>query len=456
MHRLCVFLFGIITPFLFIACLGASETAHAPDEFSDVDDTTALLSLTIVKGDLSMDSIYLVITDAEDEFLVVENGVELGAATIFFELTVPQSRDITLEYVCFNNGAVVARKNESVVVLGELALESVPDEMPTLFSAGNDTIIALKERYTVPIVWEDNSFHVSYAIQFVESEEFTEKTSHIYNKIGTYSVVVHAFDGYNNVFDTVVVTVENNRSHASSFAVADNPSSSEAVPQSSMVSVSSAENVSSSENISSGTTLSASSETSAISSSSSTNGTISSVAVVQSSSAQGTSSMQGPLISSATGASSQEILSSQTMVSSQTMLSSQSIPSSQETQESSSAPQILYTVIFDGNGSNASVPPATVAPGSLLTEPSAPIQSGYTFDGWYNGNTLWSFSQGVTTDFTLQARWTVITYRVSFDLNGGNGSIASATVNAGSTVARPTAPTRDGYTFIGWYNGASE
>ncbi|MGL1903777.1 MAG: InlB B-repeat-containing protein, partial [Fibrobacterales bacterium] len=438
MHRFCVFLFGIITPFLFIACLGASETANAPEEYSNLDDTMALLSLTIVKGDLSMDSIYLVIIDGEGEFLVVENGVEPGAATIFFELTIPQSRDITLQYVCFNNGAVVARKSESVIALGELSLESVPDEMPTLFSAGNDTIIALKERYTVPIIWVDNSFHVSYAIQFVESQEFTKETSHIYKHIGTYPVVVHAFDGYNNVFDTVVVTVENNRVHVSSFAVADNPSSSRSVPLSSMVSVSSTENVSSNENISTGTAFSASSEAGVLSSSSSAKEAISSVAVVQSSDLQGTSSMQGPSISSATVISSQEILSSQ------------------ESQTSSSATPILYTVIFDGNGSNALVPPGTVAPGSLLTEPSAPIQSGYTFDGWYNGNTLWDFSQGVTTDLTLQARWTVITYSVSFNLNGGNASIASATVNAGSTVARPTAPTRDGYTFVGWYNGASE
>ena len=43
------------------------------------------------------------------------------------------------------------------------------------------------------------------------------------------------------------------------------------------------------------------------------------------------------------------------------------------------------------------------------------------------------------------------TYTVTFNSNGGS-AVASATVEHGSTVAKPAAPTRSGYTFGGWYS----
>ena len=48
--------------------------------------------------------------------------------------------------------------------------------------------------------------------------------------------------------------------------------------------------------------------------------------------------------------------------------------------------------------------------------------------------------------------WQVVpvTCTVTFESNGGS-SVASATVDGGSNVAEPAAPTRDGYTFAGWY-----
>lgn len=44
----------------------------------------------------------------------------------------------------------------------------------------------------------------------------------------------------------------------------------------------------------------------------------------------------------------------------------------------------------------------------------------------------------------------VITYSVTFNTQGGN-SISPQTVTSGSTVTRPSDPTRSGYTFDGWY-----
>ncbi len=46
------------------------------------------------------------------------------------------------------------------------------------------------------------------------------------------------------------------------------------------------------------------------------------------------------------------------------------------------------------------------------------------------------------------------TYTVTFNSNGGT-SVSAQTVEAGKTAKTPTAPTRSGYTFAGWYNGAA-
>ena len=43
-----------------------------------------------------------------------------------------------------------------------------------------------------------------------------------------------------------------------------------------------------------------------------------------------------------------------------------------------------------------------------------------------------------------------VTYTVTFNTNGGS-SIQNATVDAGSTVQEPTAPTKEGFHFEGWY-----
>ena len=47
-----------------------------------------------------------------------------------------------------------------------------------------------------------------------------------------------------------------------------------------------------------------------------------------------------------------------------------------------------------------------------------------------------------------------LTYTVTFDTDGG-GTIDPETVTEGGTVTEPTAPTKEGYTFGGWYTDAA-
>ena len=85
--------------------------------------------------------------------------------------------------------------------------------------------------------------------------------------------------------------------------------------------------------------------------------------------------------------------------------------------------------------------------------------SGKKFEGWYldaNFTTAVDFTNfKVTEDITLYAKWTVNTYTVTFNSNGGS-DVASATVNHNNAVTLPTAPTKEGHTFVGWYKNLED
>ena len=89
--------------------------------------------------------------------------------------------------------------------------------------------------------------------------------------------------------------------------------------------------------------------------------------------------------------------------------------------------------------------------------PTAPTRVGYTFAGWYSDAALTSvfdFNAPVTGPATLYAKWTIITYTVSINSNGGS-DVTPQSVAYNATAVMPTAPTRVGYTFAGWYSDAA-
>lgn len=124
-----------------------------------------------------------------------------------------------------------------------------------------------------------------------------------------------------------------------------------------------------------------------------------------------------------------------------------------------------YTVTFDSNG-GSSVDTQTVQRGKMAVEPRSPTRNGYTFDGWYDGNTKFSFYTYIYEDIRLTAKWTYIGddmpsneddgyttyYTVTFDPNGGT-FIDSQSVASGMTAVKPEDPTHYEYTFDGWYDG---
>ncbi|MFC4305212.1 InlB B-repeat-containing protein [Cohnella boryungensis] len=112
-----------------------------------------------------------------------------------------------------------------------------------------------------------------------------------------------------------------------------------------------------------------------------------------------------------------------------------------------------YTVSFNSNG-GTEVAEKTVEEGAVATVPTAPTREGYTFAGWYSDSGLLSsygFTAAVMESITLYAKWTMNSYTVSFNGNGGS-AVDAVTVEYRGTAVEPVAPTRAGYTFGGWYS----
>ena len=85
-----------------------------------------------------------------------------------------------------------------------------------------------------------------------------------------------------------------------------------------------------------------------------------------------------------------------------------------------------------------------------------PTRTGYTFEGWYSGDTkMESGIWNITNNVTLTPKWTANTYTITFDANGGECDTSSQKVVFDESYTAPT-PTRKGYTFAGWFNGSTQ
>ena len=115
-----------------------------------------------------------------------------------------------------------------------------------------------------------------------------------------------------------------------------------------------------------------------------------------------------------------------------------------------------YTVTFNANGHGTAPAAQTVNEGSTATVPTpAPSSEGYEFGGWYKDSacrTSYNFDTAVTSNITLYAKWTALTYTVTFSNNGHGGTAPSdQTVTYGGKVTKPTDPSEEYINFGGWY-----
>jgi len=111
------------------------------------------------------------------------------------------------------------------------------------------------------------------------------------------------------------------------------------------------------------------------------------------------------------------------------------------------------TITFEESGGSA-VLDITQDFNTAVTAPNNPNKEGYTFGGWYSDaalTTAYTFTVMPAQNITLYAKWTIIQYTITFEENGGS-AVLDITQDFNTAVTAPNNPTKEGYTFGGWYS----
>jgi len=109
-----------------------------------------------------------------------------------------------------------------------------------------------------------------------------------------------------------------------------------------------------------------------------------------------------------------------------------------------------YLITLNSNGGNAEVESLTVTYLNTFSLPTA-NRTGYTFAGWLlDGNKFYSGKYNIASNITLKAEWNVITYSISYNLDGGTIDGTNPTTYNVEDEITIINPTKTGYTFKGW------
>ena len=115
-----------------------------------------------------------------------------------------------------------------------------------------------------------------------------------------------------------------------------------------------------------------------------------------------------------------------------------------------------FIVSFNTNG-GSEIENQQIKSGERAVRPANPVKDGYTFLGWYTDLTLteeYNFNSAVTSDLTLFASWSLKSYTITFNSNGGS-EVDAQIISHGNKPVRPENPSRNGFTFGGWYTDAA-
>lgn len=119
-----------------------------------------------------------------------------------------------------------------------------------------------------------------------------------------------------------------------------------------------------------------------------------------------------------------------------------------------------YIINLNANGGSIFQSTATATFGQPYGTLPEPTRDHYSFSGWYTeaegGRLITSDSLfEELNDVTLYAHWTLSTFNISLNANGGSLNQSSMEVVYGNAVGALPTPTRNYYNFDGWYTAAS-
>ena len=117
-----------------------------------------------------------------------------------------------------------------------------------------------------------------------------------------------------------------------------------------------------------------------------------------------------------------------------------------------------YAITYNlGGGSVEGSNPSSYTVISSAITLNNPTRTGYTFGGWTGTDlseptTAVTIAQGSTDARSYTAIWTATATAVTLDDNGGSGGSGNVTATYDQPMPTATAPSREGYTFVGYFD----
>ena len=133
------------------------------------------------------------------------------------------------------------------------------------------------------------------------------------------------------------------------------------------------------------------------------------------------------------------------------------MPANDNATVTATATLITYNITYDlDGGSVATANPTTYNVTTPTFTLNNPTKAGYTFTGWTGSNgttpqTEVTIAQGSTGNLNYTAHWSLDTYNITYDLDGGSVATANPTTyNVTTPTFTLTNPTKAACTFDGW------
>lgn len=117
-----------------------------------------------------------------------------------------------------------------------------------------------------------------------------------------------------------------------------------------------------------------------------------------------------------------------------------------------------------GTDGTSTTGPASAAFDGSVTLPTVTANAGKKFEGWYIGETkienaqaIWTYvaAHENETTVTFTAKYSELKYTVHFNSHEGSTVADKTNVEYNTMITAPADPTREGYTFDGWYKDAA-
>ncbi len=123
---------------------------------------------------------------------------------------------------------------------------------------------------------------------------------------------------------------------------------------------------------------------------------------------------------------------------------------------------VAYGITYNLNGgTNDATNPSVYTIETATITLSDATRTGYSFNGWYDaetgGNKVTEIANGSTGAVVLYAQWSAVEYGITYNLSGGTNAATNPSTYTIETATITLADaTRTGYSFVGWYDAATD